>query len=107
MSGSRDLASAFVAALDDAALDQLAERVAPRLSMWTASLTTSAHDRWLSSAEAAAHLGMTPNALHKLTAARAIPFEQDGPGCKLWFRRSELDRWREGGDPRPHPCRIG
>ena len=28
---------------------------------------------------------MSRDALHKLTAAREIPFEQDVPGGKLWF----------------------
>ena len=54
-------------------------------------------ERWMSSHDAATYLGLSANALHKLTAARAIPFEQDGPGCKLWFRRTDLDRWRQGG----------
>ena len=45
---------------------------------------------------AGAYLGITVHALHKLTAARAIPFEQDGRGCKCWFKRSELDAWRSG-----------
>ena len=30
-----------------------------------------------------------------------IPFHQDGPGCKLWFRRAELDSWRWGTFCRP------
>ena len=38
--------------------------------------------------------------LYKLTAAREIPFHQDGPGCKLWFLRSELDEWRRVGSSR-------
>jgi hypothetical protein len=36
-----------------------------------------------------------------LAAERAIPSEQEGPGCKLYFRRSDLDAWRQsGGRPR-------
>jgi hypothetical protein len=58
---------------------------------------TRRHDDWLDAKRAAAHIGVTVNALHKLTAARSIPFEQDGPGCKCWFRRSDLDQWRRGG----------
>jgi hypothetical protein len=42
------------------------------------------------------YLGVSLAALHKHTAARTIPFEQDAPGCKLWFRRDELDAWRRG-----------
>jgi excisionase family DNA binding protein len=51
-------------------------------------------DRWLTSAEAAEYLGLSGHALHHLTAARAIPFAQDGPGAKCYFKRSELDHWR-------------
>ena len=46
---------------------------------------------------AAAHLGCSPNALHKLTAAGGFPFQQDCPGAKLYFKRSELDDSRERG----------
>jgi hypothetical protein len=53
-------------------------------------------DRWFDTRAAAAYLGLTANALHKLSAARAIPFHQDTPGGKLWFKRSELDAWRRG-----------
>jgi excisionase family DNA binding protein len=52
-------------------------------------------DGWMSTKEAAAYLRMTPNALHKLTAARSIPFSQPGgPGGKCYFLRSDLDEWR-------------
>lgn len=87
------LATALVEALDDHALDRLAARLAGRLTR----AEPAADDRWLSAREAASYLGVSLNALHKLSAARALPFEQDRPGCKLWFRRSELDRWRTGG----------
>jgi excisionase family DNA binding protein len=90
------LASALIAHLDDHALSELAERLAPFLPQRSAPDA----DRWLSTREAAEYLGITANALHKLTAARAIPFEQDGPGARCWFRRDELDAWRRG-DRRP------
>jgi hypothetical protein len=57
-----------------------------------------AADGWMDAHTAADYLGLSVNSLHKLTAARAIPLEQDGPGCKLWFARSDLDRWRRGGE---------
>jgi len=86
------LASALIAQMDDEALAELAERLAP----FFPQPSTPEADRWLSTRDAAEYLGITANALHKLTAARAIPFEQDGPGAKCWFRRSELDAWRRG-----------
>jgi hypothetical protein len=79
------------------ALERLAERLIPHFE----GKTQGSDDRWISASDAAAHLGMSVHALHKLTAARQIPFEQDAPGCKLWFRRAELDRWRQRGGPFP------
>ena len=52
---------------------------------------------WMTSREAAAYLGLTLPALHRLTAARALPFEQDAPGGKCWFHRTDLDTWRRRG----------
>jgi excisionase family DNA binding protein len=46
--------------------------------------------------QAAEYVGVTVAALHRHTAARTIPFEQDAPGGKCWFKRSELDDWRRG-----------
>jgi excisionase family DNA binding protein len=99
---------AIVAALDEQALDELAARLAPRL---TERLEYPEPDGWLDGQTAAEHLGITRSAFHQLTAARDLPFEQDTPGGKLWFRRSDLDRWREGrlsgtptaSTPLPHP----
>src|SRR4051794_15239416 len=49
---------------------------------------------WLDTKAAADYLGLTRDALHKLTARRAVPFSQEVAGGKLYFRRAELDRWR-------------
>jgi len=54
----------------------------------------------MTSDQAATYLSITVAALHQLTAARAIPFEQDGPGCKCWFKRGEVDAWRRAGGAR-------
>lgn len=85
-----DLAIAFIEALDDDACTHLAERLRPYLR-----LVAPTPDEWLDSEAAAAYLSLPRSTLHKLTAERAIPFEQDGPGCKLYFKRSALDAWRE------------
>jgi excisionase family DNA binding protein len=56
---------------------------------------------WFDSRHAADYLGVHRDTLRKLAAERAIPTEQDGPGCKLYFRREDLDAWRRsGGRPR-------
>jgi hypothetical protein len=40
---------------------------------------------------------MSANALHKLTAARSIPFAQPGgPNGRCYFKREDLDQWRRG-----------
>jgi hypothetical protein len=96
---SPDLASAIVASLDDSALDALADLLAPKLAMRLAA-REQLSDEWLTARQAAAYIGVSVNALHKHTAARQIPFEQDGPGCKIWLKRSELDVWRETGGAR-------
>jgi excisionase family DNA binding protein len=54
-------------------------------------------DAWLDSRRAAEYLGITLAALHRLTAARRIPFVQDGPNCRCWFKRDQLDVWRARG----------
>jgi hypothetical protein len=92
---SSDLAGAIVASLDDSALDALADLLAPKLEQRLKPAV--ADDGWLDAKRAAAYVGLSMNALHKLTAERAIPFEQEGPGCKMWFKRSELDAWRRTG----------
>lgn len=87
-----DLASALIAALDDDALDALAERLAPRLER---RLAASPDGRgWLDSTAAAAHLGISRHALHRLTAERRIPMTQERPGARCYFKRSDLDEWR-------------
>ena len=92
-----DLGIALIDALDDTALQRLAEKLGPRLVDAVAARLTERHDdRWFTTKEAATYLGMTPNALHKLTAAREVPFSQDAAGGKCWFLRSELDAWRRG-----------
>jgi excisionase family DNA binding protein len=87
----------------DALIDQIAVRVVERLAGATNPLLAGepTNDDWLDSRHAAHYLGVHRDTLRKLAAERAIPSEQDGPGCKLYFRRSDLDAWRRsGGRPR-------
>jgi len=86
----------LVLALDDAALDRLAELLGPRLQRRLGSAEPR-DDGWLDSRRAAAYLGLTPAALYRRTAERTVPFEQSVPGGKLWFRRDLLDQWRARG----------
>lgn len=82
------LAQAVLDALDDDALDALAERLAPRIAERLPQA-----DEWMETADAARYIGRSVTAMHKLTAARAIPFEQEKPGAKCYFLRTELDAW--------------
>ncbi len=73
--------------------EQLAELVEHIVSQ----LRETENDRWFTTREAAEYLGTHPVTLRRLAAARKVPFEQDAPGHALYFRRSALDTWREGG----------
>jgi hypothetical protein len=53
-------------------------------------------DSWMDLNDASVYAGITTDAMHKHTAAKTVPFEQDVPGGKCWFKRSGLDAWRRG-----------
>jgi DNA-binding IclR family transcriptional regulator len=87
-------AVALLAELSDAALDALAERLAPRLQRH--------EDRWLRGAEAIArHIDAVPSRVYALAAAGRIPVHHDG--SYLVAATWELDKWirDEGGGKRP------
>jgi excisionase family DNA binding protein len=97
---SRARGAADTVLADFSMLDQLLDHIAERLAaVITERIVVSDNrpDEWLDSRRAAEYLGVHRHTVRKLAAERAIPSEQDGPGCKLYFRRSELDAWRNGG----------
>ena len=97
---SRAYGGADAALAESSLLDQLLDHIADRLAaVITERLVVSDNrpDEWFDSRHAAEYLGVHRDTLRKLAAERAILSEQDGPGCKLYFRRSELDAWRNGG----------
>lgn len=55
---------------------------------------------WLTFNQACVYLGLSRNALYKLTAARAIPCRKKQAGQGLRFHRDELDRWMRETYPR-------
>jgi excisionase family DNA binding protein len=57
-------------------------------------------DEWLDSRAAAHYLGVHRDTLRRLAAEGRVNCQQDAPGCKLYFRRSDLDRWRACGEGR-------
>jgi len=42
---------------------------------------------------AAKYLDVSPERLRKLQARRRIPYYQEGIGCRVLFRRTDLDQW--------------
>jgi excisionase family DNA binding protein len=90
--------SGEVAARGNAVLDellgQLADLVAAKVAARLAAPRDDAPDEWLDSRSAAEYLGIHRDNLRRLAAAGSIPAKQAGAGCKLFFRRSDLDRWR-------------
>jgi len=71
--------------------DELINEIASRV----AEIIDHPEDNWIDATRAAEYLGIPKSTLHKLSSARKIPFEQDTPGGKLYFKRSALDAWRE------------
>lgn len=89
-------------ALLDLVVEQLADRVAAAILARLEPSAADAASEWLDSRAAAEYLGLHRDTLRKLAAERAIPAEQDGHGCKLFFRRDDLDEWRRSGGRSAH-----
>jgi excisionase family DNA binding protein len=86
-------------ALIDQILGRLADLVVDRLMERTGTPGSDHATAWLDARSAAQYLGLHRDTLRKLAAQRAIHTHQDGPGCKLYFRRDELDEWRRSARP--------
>ena len=86
-------------ALIDHVLGRLADLVVDRLIERTEARRSDDASTWLDARMAAEYLGLHRDTLRKLAAQRAIPTHQDGPRCKLYFRRDELDEWRRLARP--------
>jgi excisionase family DNA binding protein len=48
---------------------------------------------WMSVETAAHYLDVSPERVRKLQARRAIPFQQEDVGCRVFFARRQLDDW--------------
>jgi excisionase family DNA binding protein len=87
--------SASMDHLLDAIADRIAERVLARLGP-----DEPEPDSWMDLSDAAAYLGLHRDTLRKNAKTGGVPYQQDRAGCRLYFRRSDLDHWREqGGAP--------
>ncbi len=98
-----EVGRALIASLESEDLDALAEALAPRLA---GRLAEQGGDEWFDSKRAADYLGWTLDALHKRTGNRTIPFYQERPNAKCWFRKSELDAYRAPGKVMVEPTRL-
>lgn len=81
----------------DELVGRLADLVAARVAARLAAPRIDHAEEWLDTRRAAAYLGIHRDSLRRLAAARAIPADQAGAGCKLFFRKSDLDVWRTQG----------
>jgi len=84
--------------LHESDIEAIALRVASLLDDGQAARS---EDRWMTTAEATTHLGVSLHSMRNLIARRAIPYSQERPGARLYFRASDLDRWRaeQGREP--------
>jgi excisionase family DNA binding protein len=87
-------------AIPDELVDQLAERILERLERRGAATADPPASPWLTFAQACTYLGLSRNALYKLTAARAIPCRKKQGGQGLRFHQAELDQWMREQYPR-------
>jgi excisionase family DNA binding protein len=86
----------------DAVIQDIAERVAAAVLSRLGATQNTETPEWLDSRGAAEYLGVHRDTLRKLAAERTIPSHQDGPGCKLFFKRPDLDEWRRAGGRNAH-----
>lgn len=91
--------SATDGALLEQLLGRIADLVADRLVERAVVSADQAADDWMDARAAADYIGVHRDTLRKLAAERAVPVHQDGPGCKLYFHRDELDDWRRTSRP--------
>jgi excisionase family DNA binding protein len=90
----------------EALVDKLVARVAAAVVEHLGRASSDDTAKWLDSRSAAEYLGVHRDTLRKLAAERAIPVQQDGRGCKLFFRRSDLDEWRDRGGRGVHVASL-
>jgi excisionase family DNA binding protein len=84
-------------------LEELAARVADIVAA-RIELRFDVASPWLDVVAASEYIGVTGDALYKLTAARAIPCRKKAGGQGLRFHRDELDAWMEEHYPRIDRC---
>jgi excisionase family DNA binding protein len=89
MAASAPLAQALIEALDEPALDALAELLAPRLAARFSA--PAGASPWLDASGAAEYLATTRGRLYDLVQLGKLSPRRDGR--RLLFRRDDLDRY--------------
>lgn len=82
-----------LSALADRLRDELRAELAATIRAETAA---SDWPEWLSVESASRYLDAPVERVRKLKDRREIPHYQEGPGCRVFFKRSELDAWMDG-----------
>ena len=74
-------------------IEALAAAVSERLLPDFNTTRTDPWPEWMAIDTAARYLDVSPQRLRKQVAQRQIPFHQEDKGCRVLFRRSDLDEW--------------
>lgn len=78
------------------AINSLVETVSERVRMSIAAQDSEPWPEWMCVETAARYLDVPKERVRKLKARHEIPFHQEGPGCRVLFRRRDLDAWMGG-----------
>jgi excisionase family DNA binding protein len=79
--------------LVDALATEVSDRILQRL------VNQPGHEpwpEWMAIDTAARYLDVSPQRLRKQVARREIPYHQEDKGCRILFRRTDLDDWMAG-----------
>jgi len=79
--------------IPDELVDAIATAVAERLLPALRSADVEEWPEWMAIETAARYLDVSPQRLRKQVAHRRIPFHQEDKGCRVLFRRRDLDDW--------------
>jgi len=79
--------------LSDDQIETIAERVAVILSERPAADRGTSTNEYLSVKDAAAYTGCTVGRLRKLIERRRIPSHQEGPRCRVFLSKADLDTY--------------
>jgi excisionase family DNA binding protein len=75
-----------------ALLDAMVERAAELAMLSLKERVDPRWPEWMSVKTAAAYLDVSVERVRKLAARGALPYYQEGPSCRIFFRRDEIDR---------------